>query len=105
VEEFEVHLDDLKGLGTAYKIAGYAKMEQHILRFTGIVFGGHYGGHNVSVRFTKAAKRILTNKMGLNKHGITDFEAEVQRRILEGKMIVHYERLSPDLPTDPFSLK
>jgi hypothetical protein len=95
----EIHLDSLKGLGAAYRIGGYVILGNKSLRFNGIVFGGHYGGHNVNIKFTRAVKTELA-KMAYNRKMVIDLETEIQRRILQGDMRVHHEKLKPDAPVD-----
>ncbi len=71
------------------------------VNFKGVAFGGHYGGHNVSVEISAKAMKSL-QEVFKNKEQIEDLLSEVQRRILSGEMIVAFEKLKQGPNVDPF---
>lgn len=104
----EVHVQSLTGLGASYRMSGFFLLssEGRSLRinFKGVAFGGHYGGHNVSVEISpQAKKKILSFKSFQSDKAIDEILSEVQRRLLNGEMIVEYQKLKPEAPSDNFS--
>jgi hypothetical protein len=103
----EVHIVSLEGLGASYRIRGYFKLKvgngSKRIPFKGVAFGGHYGGHNVNVELSK---RILDNLRQVQelsgKGAVDELLSEVQRRILNGEMVVEYDKLRPANEPDPF---
>jgi hypothetical protein len=103
----EVHIQSLKGLGASYRMKGYFQLKLDgsfkRINFKGIAFGGHYGGHNVSVELSPRITKTLQSKDDFkDKEQLNELLAEVQRRILNGEMKVEYEKLKQGPEVDPF---
>jgi hypothetical protein len=96
----EVHVYSLQGLGASYRMKGYFKLafgeKKMRVNFKGIAFGGHYGGHNVNVEISKAAKKRIAIAGQLKDDELENLLSEVQRRLLNGEMIVEYEKIKPE---------
>jgi hypothetical protein len=71
------------------------------VNFRGVAFGGHYGGHNVNIEISSVAKKKLS-KFFNSPEEIEELLTEVQRRILNGEMIVEFDRLKHGPDVDPF---
>jgi hypothetical protein len=101
----EIHIQSLEGLGASYRIKGFFKLDmngsQSKVNFKGVAFGGHYGGHNVNIEISSTAMKNL-EKIFKSKQQIDDLLSEVQRRILNGEMIVEFDRLKQGPNADPF---
>ncbi len=77
---------------------GYFRLEQERplrINFKGIAFGGVYGGHNVNIEISQAAKKKLASS-GLDSDGIEELLVEVQRRIMGDDMIVEFDKIKPE---------
>lgn len=103
----EIHIKSLEGLGASYQMKGYFELKKgnskSRINFKGVAFGGHYGGHNVSVSVSPRAKvKIKDLQKSLDDSKIEDLLAEVQRRILNGDMVVEFDRLKQAVNVDPF---
>jgi hypothetical protein len=97
----EVHVQSLTGLGSSYRMNGFFRLKSDgksvKVNFKGVAFGGHYGGHNVSVQISKQAKKkIMSIERYRSESSIDEILTEVQRRLLNGEMIVEFEKLKPD---------
>jgi hypothetical protein len=97
----DVHITFLEGLGSSYRMKGYFMLktsEEKPLKFSfrGVAFGGHYGGHNVSVEITAATKKKIIASAGLTEGEFEQLVVEIQRRMLNGEMVVEYENLKPE---------
>ncbi len=97
----EVKVTSLKGLGASYRIAGVFKIRAKDERLTkvqyrGVAFGGHFGGHNVNIQISSAAKKKIIGSLGCTDQEVDNILAEVQRRLLNGEMIVEYQKLKPE---------
>src|SRR5579875_4033824 len=94
----EIHLQSLMGLGSSYQMKGYfilkSKNKSIKINFKGIAFGGHYGGHNVSIQVSaQARKNIVATGQFKDDADIDNLLSEVQRRILNGDMIVEFKNI------------
>lgn len=103
----EIHILSLEGLGASYRMKGYFKLRINgafkRVNFKGVAFGGHYGGHNVSVELSPQTTRTLQSTGHFKaKEQIDDLLAEVQRRILNGEMQVEFDKLKQGPQVDPF---
>ncbi|MHB8565973.1 MAG: hypothetical protein ACYC7D_02965 [Nitrososphaerales archaeon] len=99
----EVHVISLAGLGASYRMIGYFSletMEGKIVKinFKGLAFGGHYGGHNVNVQISPKAKKNIIAARSCSALEVDSILAEVQRRMLNGEMIVEYDKIKPENP-------
>jgi hypothetical protein len=97
----EVKVTSLKGLGASYRIAGAFRIRAKDERLTkiqykGVAFGGHFGGHNVNVQISSSARKKIIAALGCTDQEVDNILAEVQRRLLNGEMIVEYDKLKPD---------
>ena len=103
-ELLDIHIDSLEGLGASYQLKGYfeikIKQSTEKIRFKGVAFGGHYGGHNVNVNISPKARTKL--KISYDDSKIEDILSEVQRKILNGDMVVEFEQLKQGVNVDPF---
>lgn len=73
------------------------------INFKGVAFGGHYGGHNVNIEISsKAMNDLLAIEQFNNRKKVDYLLSEVQRRILNGDMIVEFDRLKLGPNVDPF---
>jgi hypothetical protein len=101
----EIHIQSLEGLGSSYRMKGFFRLNVKgslkRVNFKGVAFGGHYGGHNVSVEISQTAMKSLEGVFK-NKERIEDLLSEVQRRILNGEMTVEFDRLKQGPNVDPF---
>ena len=102
----DVHVTSLEGLSSSYRMKGYFRVksaEGKLLRvnFKGVAFGGHYGGHNVSVEVSARARKSIIDATKSSEAEVEDLISEVQRRMLNGDMVVEYDKLKP-APQDPF---
>ena len=103
----EIHILSLEGLGASYRMKGYFKLRMNgafkRVNFKAVAFGGHYGGHNVSVELSPQITKTLQSTAHFKaKEQIDDLLAEVQRRILNGEMAVEFDKLKQDPQVDPF---
>jgi hypothetical protein len=103
----EIHIRSLEGLGASYRLTGFfelrANNQKRKINFKGVAFGGHYGGHNVNIEISpKAEKSILSIKGFKEKKKLDALLSEVQRRILNGEMVVEFDRLKQGANIDPF---
>ncbi len=103
----EIHILSLEGLGASYRLTGFFEMrvnkKKRKINFKGVAFGGHYGGHNVNIEISpRAARSILSIKGFREEKKLEDLLSEVQRRILNGEMIVEFDRLKQGANVDPF---
>ncbi len=104
----EVHIISLAGLGSAYQIKGYFTLHlagdtRFKVNFKGVVYGGFYGGHNVSIEISRIARNKLVAAAGLGPTDLDELLSEVQRRLLNGEMIVDYKKIKPE-KTETFSI-
>jgi hypothetical protein len=74
---------------------------QKRVNFKGVAFGGHYGGHNVSIEVSPVALKNLEAFLK-DKDRIEELLSEVQRRILNGEMTVEFNKLKQGPNVDPF---
>lgn len=82
-------------------MAGFFKLKSEAkvlkINFKGVAFGGHYGGHNVSVEISARAKqKIMELKKFQNDRAIDEILTEVQRRLLNGEMVVEFQKLKQE---------
>jgi hypothetical protein len=97
----EVSVTSLKGLGASYRIAGTVKIKstpEDVIKinYSGVAFGGHYGGHNVNVEISSAARKKIIASLSCSDQDVENILAEVQRRLLNGEMKVEYGKLKPE---------
>ncbi|MDG7001066.1 MAG: hypothetical protein JRN15_18385 [Nitrososphaerota archaeon] len=97
----DVHVTSLEGLSSSYRMKGYFRLKSangKLLRinYKGVAFGGHYGGHNVSVEITSKAKESILGSTKSSESELEDLIAEIQRRLLNGDMVVEYNKLKPE---------
>ena len=97
----EVHVNTLTGLGASYQMKGFFFLEDKgakllKINFKGLAFGGHYGGHNVNIQVSSAARKTIQRARDYTESQVDEILAEVQRKMLNGEMIVEYEKLKPD---------
>ena len=101
----EIHIQSLEGLGASYRMRGFFKLNLKgslkKVNFKGVAFGGHYGGHNVNIEISSTSLRKLEKEFD-NREQVEELLSEVQRRILNGEMIVEFERLKQGPDIDPF---
>lgn len=102
IEEIkDVHVLSLAGLGASYRMSGFFLLESEgrtlKINFKGVAFGGHYGGHNVNIEISPRAKhKILSIERFQHDGAIDEILAEVQRRLLNGEMIVEFQKIKPE---------
>ena len=98
----EVRITSLAGLGASYRIAGRFRLRPGkkppdfgsvTINFKGVAFGGHYGGHNVNVELSGSARKKLIGTLGYTEQEVEELLSEVQRRLLNGEMVVEYSKL------------
>lgn len=82
-------------------MAGFFKLKSEgkvvKINFKGVAFGGHYGGHNVNVEISPRAKqKIMELKKFQNDKAIDEILTEVQRRLLNGEMVVEFKKLKQE---------
>ena len=97
----EVKVTSLKGLGASYRISGLMIIRAKDgsltrINYKGVAFGGHYGGHNVNVQVSPAARKKIMVSLSCTEKDIENLLAEVQRRLLNGEMTVEYGKLKPE---------
>lgn len=108
VEELgEIHILSLEGLGASYRLTGFFELradnKKRKINFKGVAFGGHYGGHNVNIEISPRAARYIHSIKGYKeKKKFEELLSEVQRRILNGEMIVEFDKLRQGANADPF---
>lgn len=106
----EVHLTSLEGLGSSYRMKGYFTMKGNApeeglqIEFSGVAFGGTYGGHNVNVELSDESSNLLKKALHLNDNEIDELLTEVQRRMLNNEMVVEFDKLKPEEPTNESGL-
>ena len=66
------------------------------INFKGVAFGWHYGGHNVSVELSQKARKTILASTGSTEAEIEELISEIQRRLLNGDMVVEYDKLKPE---------
>jgi len=103
----EIHILSLEGLGASYRLTGFFELradnKRRKINFKGVAFGGHYGGHNVNIEISpRAARNILSMKGFKENKKLEELLSEVQRRILNGEMVVEFDRLKQGANVDPF---
>ena len=95
----DIHVTWLSGLGSSYRMKGFFRLflENKVqkINYKGVAFGGIYGGHNVSVEISKLKKKKL-KAAGLNDQEIEELLTEVQKRIMQGDMVVEFEKIKPE---------
>lgn len=95
----EIYVRSLEGLGASYRLKGIFELKEKDgsvkrINFKGVAFGGHYGGHNVSIEVSAKARKVLQNAMSSEDEQIfEDLFSEIQRRLLNGEMKVDFQRL------------
>ena len=103
----EVHITDLEGLGSSYRMKGYFTLKVEgrerplKISFDGVAFGGNYGGHNVNVNLSEEGREILI--AGTNNSNVDQIEellSEIQRRLLNNEMVVDYDTIKPEEKED-----
>ncbi len=99
----EIHVTFLAGLGASYRMSGYfllSSLEGKVVKvnFKGLAFGGHYGGHNVNIEVSRRARKNITIARSCKDSDVDEILSEVQRRMLNGEMIVEYDRIKPESP-------
>ena len=97
----DVHVTWLEGLSSSYRMKGYFRMKLPNgklgkINFKGVAFGGHYGGHNVSVELSQKARKTILASTGSTEAEIEELISEIQRRLLNGDMVVEYDKLKPE---------
>ena len=97
----EVRVTSLKGLGASYRLAGTVKIRSNSddaiqIRYSGVAFGGHYGGHNVNIQISPAARKKIISSLNCTDQDVENILAEVQRRLLNGEMKVEYDKLKAE---------
>lgn len=100
----QVHVTWLEGLGSSYRMRGFftLKTAADVLKidFTGVAFGGNYGGHNVNVQISDAARNEIMDAKECSLSDIDDLVSEVQRRLLNNEMVVEFDKIKPDQGQD-----
>jgi hypothetical protein len=102
----EIHLTWLSGLGGSYRFKGYFKVRKATegsreakikINFKGVAFGGLYGGHNVNIELSPRAKKTTMEAINTTEERDLDtLLSEVQRMIMQGDMVVDYEKIKPE---------
>ena len=97
----DVHVTSLEGMSSSYRMKGYFRLKSangKLLRvnFKGVAFGGHYGGHNVSIEISSKARKSIFDSTKASDAEIEDLISEIQRRLLNGDMVVEYDKLKPE---------
>jgi hypothetical protein len=100
----EIHLTSLSGIGASYRLKGYFKIRSAgapasklRVSFKGIAFGGLYGGHNVNLELSPKARRAALKVLSAgDEKALEDLISEVQRKIMQGDMVVDFEKIKPD---------
>ena len=78
-----------------FKIQSEGKLLK--INFKGVAFGGHYGGHNVNIEISpRARQKIMALRRFQNDKAIDEILSEVQRRLLNGEMVVEFQKLKPE---------
>ena len=105
----EIRIQNLEGLGASYRMSGFfvLKLKEEIqIEFSGVAFGGHYGGHNVNIQISEETKKKLSEILEFSSNeSIDELLSEVQRRILNGDMTVDFQSIKNDEEqqnVDPF---
>ena len=102
-EILEVHVTSLAGLGASYRMLGFfylkpAQEKRIRINFKGFAFGGHYGGHNVSIQISPKARKNIIDALSGSDSDVDGVLAEVQRRMMNNEMIVEFEKIRPETP-------
>jgi hypothetical protein len=96
----EVHVTSIEGVGSSYRMSGFFTLRSKTrssvqIEFSGVAFGGNYGGHNVSVEISDEAKTALIASTGSTAEEIEDLLSEVQRKMLNNEIIVEFDKIKP----------
>ncbi len=94
----EIRIETLEGLGASYRMTGHFVLnpgaKELKVKFNGVAFGGHYGGHNVNIEISEEVKEKLMEMPDLKtQENLEALLSEVQRRILTGDMTVDFETI------------
>lgn len=97
----DVHVTSLAGHSASYRMKGFFRIKNNEgktvkVNFKGVAFGGHYGGHNVSVEISPKAKKSLLETTNATDAELEELISEIQRRMLNNEMIVEYDKLKPE---------
>ncbi|MGH2639224.1 MAG: hypothetical protein ACRDF4_08110 [Rhabdochlamydiaceae bacterium] len=99
----EVHVTSLEGLSASYRMKGFftIRSSSEVLKveYSGVAFGGNYGGHNVNVEITEEARESIMETKHCSAEEIEELITEVQRRMLNNELIVEYDKLKPETET------
>lgn len=100
----QVYVTWLEGLGSSYRMKGYFTLNtsegKSKIHFTGVAFGGNYGGHNVSVQVSSAARKKIIATKKCTLADIEELLTEVQRRLLNNEMVVEFDKIKPGPPQE-----
>ena len=66
------------------------------VEFSGVAFGGNYGGHNVNIEIGEDARDQLISEGAYASDEIEAILAEVQRMMLNNEMIIDYDSIKPE---------
>ena len=95
----QVFVTSLEGLGSSYRMKGYFILRSSEgsskINFTGVAFGGNYGGHNVSVQISGAARKKIIATKSCSPSDVEDLLTEVQRKLLNNEMVVEFDKIKP----------
>lgn len=81
--DISVYVTNSKGGDVASKIMGHFVINKMDFRFTAIAFG-RIGGHNIHLRLSKRT----INTLRKNGHDPDSILLEIQRKIIEGDIVV-----------------
>lgn len=101
----EVHVTWLEGLGSSYRMKGFFTLKNSSagelkINFEGVAFGGNFGGHNVNVNLPEDDRSLLLKEKNSPESEIEDLLSEIQRRLLNNEMIIEYDSIKPEEPSD-----
>lgn len=101
----EVHITWLEGVGASYRMKGFFTIKSQNksnlkINFSGVAFGGNYGGHNINVQISGAARKNILKAKNCSLEDIENLIAEVQRKMLNNEMIVEYDKIKPESSRD-----
>lgn len=95
----QVYVTSLEGLGSSYRMKGHFTLRSadgsSKINFSGVAFGGNYGGHNVSVQISGAARKKIIEIKSCSPSDVEELLTEVQRKLLNNEMVVEFDKIKP----------
>jgi hypothetical protein len=91
LEQFEVHIVEYQETTMKSRyIIGYVMLGDRHYDFNALAYESH-AGPNVNANFEETAKGDLAN-MGLDPDSIEELTVNLQRKLMEGDLIMDFER-------------